>query len=912
MVDAVQHLNPYRETALEYKKAGWHGALPIPHKQKNPPPTGFTGHRAPYPDVNKINEWRKSNKRQNICVRLAGVDEEHEIVGIDVDHYQSGDKRKRGGDQLKDLENRFGVLPATWISSSRTDGISGIRYYRVPRGMAFRGQVAKDIECISKGYRFAVVYPSIHPSGETYWWFPLGVVPNGDGRLVWDAVLPDARSLPVLPEPWLEYLTQNKMRANNDDRIDMDSTPQEIYQWCDDTFYGEDDTPMCRLYTDKLKKHRKSIVDESTLHDKITNGHWNLIRLAAEGHVGWNTAINEFEQICLDKAIDAVKRGRDEIISEIWRSRVNALRKVKAQCDEQVKIGAAPILSRCDEPGGVCYTGVNTEFGDSNDGDNPPPDDPLDDIPRGPIKPVDEFLMNDDGNAAHLVNMFSSLKDGTAFKFVEGYGWIVWHKGKGEDQPRWELDSEGDQEMRQMFQRIRDDQTNYAEDALKVAWLDLQAKFDNQTPGVSKADVEIAKTKYKEWKAFALANGNNRNAENAIKASKSVPGVSISVNKLNQNPRLLGVSNGVVQLGIDDVQLRPAEPRDLITLNTHVPYLDKPSALASSTWEKYLDTFIPDLEHRRNIQIILGYTLIGGNSEKRIIILKGKSDTGKSTMLSAIQSALGDYAAPINESMFQAGHFNEVLSNALDKRVVVCSEFDATTKLSGSVVKRLTGGDTQTFPIKHSNAVKEGEVQFVTIIATNNTPDITPADKALQNRLLVIPFEVMPQNIDRSLTTVVIQTCSTAVLWWLIEGYKQYSIQGQLPTSKLIEDTTIEFMSDLDHVAMFLNEAVVKHDRFGRNIDWRLEAEWCEKRDNVFKHYKNWCDINQISEREQLSPHLLTRRLKAMGVVDSGNVNVSVNGVIGKYWYGVKIKKLRRGGNVFPIRTQSEDEEPKV
>jgi len=160
-------LNPYRDTALEYRKAGFFGPLPIPYKKKDPVPTDYNKRVSKYPTLEKIEEWRSLGQR-NICVRLAGVDKEHELMGIDVDDYLKGAKKKDGWDQFLRLENRLGKLPDTWISSARTDGKSGIRYFRVPRGLAFRGKVDKDIEVIRKGHRYAMVWPSIHPDGGTY------------------------------------------------------------------------------------------------------------------------------------------------------------------------------------------------------------------------------------------------------------------------------------------------------------------------------------------------------------------------------------------------------------------------------------------------------------------------------------------------------------------------------------------------------------------------------------------------------------------------------------------------------------------------------------------------------------------------------------------------------------------------
>jgi len=117
MTMTASHINPFRDTVNIYRQNWWRGAIPLPYKAKHPPPTGYTGHAALYPEAAQIDEWREDGKRHNIGIRLAGVDKDHELIGIDVDHYQSGDKEKHGGDQLEALEKRLGSLPATWISS---------------------------------------------------------------------------------------------------------------------------------------------------------------------------------------------------------------------------------------------------------------------------------------------------------------------------------------------------------------------------------------------------------------------------------------------------------------------------------------------------------------------------------------------------------------------------------------------------------------------------------------------------------------------------------------------------------------------------------------------------------------------------------------------------------------------------
>lgn len=913
MADAVRYMNPFKQTQLDYRKAGWFGVMPLPYKQKHPPPTGYTGHRAEYPDPEKIKEWCEDGIKHNIGLRLAGVDKEkkYEIIGIDVDHYAKGNKNKKGGDQLQVLQARLGLLPNTWTSSSRTDGISGIRYYKVPRGLAFRGQIDKDIECISKGYRFAVVWPSVHPEGGTYWWFPPGVLPDSDGRTVWQGDLPKATELPILPDEWLDYLTQNRMKVNVDERIDMDSSVDEVYEWAYGLFHGDPESDhICRLYKGKIKKQIEDIKNEATSHDKIVKAHYNLLRLAAEGHVGWTQAIHEVEKVWVQDVIERDKRGLEELNSEVWRSRTNALRKIKAQIDERIKIGASPVDSNCEAPGGICEC-IDGD-GDA-DGDDVPPDDPLDDVPRGAVIPVGEYRMNDDGNADHFVDMYSSLKIGPSIRFADGYGWIVWHEGKGNEQPHWQMDREGNQEIRRMWWNVRDRQEQYVE-VLKQDYYTKLDQYDKQQPGVSKSDVEVAKRKYGDWKAFAEKAGNNYTANNAIKATQSRSNVTISVNDLNKNGLLIGVANGVLELSNDDVTLRPAKPDDYITLNTSVAW-ETPSDLAQNLWNNYLETFLPDLELRNITQIVMGHCLIGDNRQKKIIVLKGQPETGKSTMINAIHAALGDYASPINETVFQSSQFSEVLVNVLDKRVVFCSEFDSSIELSASVVKRLTGGDPISQAIKYSNEVREAMPKFTVILGTNNVPKIAGADKALQNRLFVIPFETKPQRIDRDQANVISEVCATAVLRWLVDGYLQYSRTKALPTSKLIEDKTEEFMAELDETATFLQEAVIKHEKIGMRVEWKDEPQWCVKREDLHRHYKTWCEINEIPEKYRLSPHMFTKRIRSLGVPGTdGTKTTTINGVSARWWYGMKIRKLRRAATVFQMprmTVQSDTDEEK-
>lgn len=121
---------PFGRNTRTYRELGWLGTLPLPPNAKEPPPDGFTGHGAPYPNDVDVRRWRRERANGNIALRLAEVPREWlngnlafayagnnvdgwELIGIDVDDY--GDKH--GAQQLADMEAELGALPDTIVSS---------------------------------------------------------------------------------------------------------------------------------------------------------------------------------------------------------------------------------------------------------------------------------------------------------------------------------------------------------------------------------------------------------------------------------------------------------------------------------------------------------------------------------------------------------------------------------------------------------------------------------------------------------------------------------------------------------------------------------------------------------------------------------------------------------------------------
>ncbi|MFY1656899.1 bifunctional DNA primase/polymerase [Micromonospora sp. WMMD1274] len=187
---------PYAAAAPAYRAAGWAGTLHLPAGQKWPPPPGWTGRGAPYPDDADVDRWCRHYPAANIALRLPPT-----VLGIDVDCWDG----KPGAASFASLSAECGPLPPTWATTSRGDG-SGIRLYRVPAGVRWQERRAgPGIELLHSGHRYAVVWPSMHPEGRRYRWIGPDVLPA-------DRV-PHVAELPALPASWGRRLSEVPVRA---------------------------------------------------------------------------------------------------------------------------------------------------------------------------------------------------------------------------------------------------------------------------------------------------------------------------------------------------------------------------------------------------------------------------------------------------------------------------------------------------------------------------------------------------------------------------------------------------------------------------------------------------------------------------------------------------------------------------
>jgi hypothetical protein len=267
-----------RIAVAKYREKGWN-VFPLPLAEKEPPPKGVTGKTARPITEDDYRAWR--HQWRNMAIVLPDG-----VVGLDVDVY------KNGGRQLPD------DLPFTVRTTSRTDG-SGIYLYRVPPGMKFVGDLPDGLgETIQPHHRYAIVAPSLHPSGRVYRWL------DDDDN---EVGIPDVDDLPDLPDAWVKRLQQpaRKHGSKSSGQRTGKGFEGDVDAWLDNLPPG----PMSTKVRATLRRTVRSLRRHSHVcrYDVMVGGTKALVQLGALRQRGVGQALDDL----IDEYIAALEGEPD-------------------------------------------------------------------------------------------------------------------------------------------------------------------------------------------------------------------------------------------------------------------------------------------------------------------------------------------------------------------------------------------------------------------------------------------------------------------------------------------------------------------------------------------------------------------------------------------------------------------------
>lgn len=375
--------------------------------------------------------------------------------------------------------------------------------------------------------------------------------------------------------------------------------------------------------------------------------------------------------------------------------------------------------------------------------------------------------MSDLGNARRLY-----AHAGDALKFIPDLGrkgqWIAYDGKRG----HW-VPSEDSSAPRRKWHEVTEE--------MKESAAALAASAD--TDDAKKAAAALGK--------FALQSQSGRAINSAVDIASTLDSFRIDAAELDAAPHLLQCANGVVNL--DTGELMPSNSAFLHTRSTGVPYV---KGARSPLLEGFFNRmFGGDTAKVEWYRALVKASLYGSNMSRLVVVLQGKSNSGKSTSSALKARSFGGYQSPFSMSILR-GTYDEKprpdLVRVLNHRVITTEEVSLTGELHADQIKRLASGDGQ-ISVRTLNT---GEVvvkpQFTPWLMVNDVPAIAGADPATINRLRIVTTsdagftgkDVIPLDAPE---------VHEAFLAWIIEGAEtDFTDRADIPESALADQKSAE------------------------------------------------------------------------------------------------------------------------
>jgi putative DNA primase/helicase len=299
-----------------------------------------------------------------------------------------------------------------------------------------------------------------------------------------------------------------------------------------------------------------------------------------------------------------------------------------------------------------------------------------------------------------------------------------------------------------------------------------------------------------------------------IKLAETEAPVVASAEKLDADPLLLGVTNGVIDLRA--VTWREARRDDYVTKAAGVTFN---ADAKCPNWLAFLDIIFPVTEERSQseqkkliayLQRVTGYLLTGLTVEEVMFVLWGKGNNGKSTFRETVFAMMGDYAVGSDAGLLlvnkNTGGATPDLARLHGRRLVTINETPQHSHLNETRVKFITGHDIITARNLYQEPFDFAPTHK-TFLTTNNKPVVRDTDEGIWRRLHLVPFTTtIPENQrDRHFRAKKLLPEMSGILNWALEGLRSYHRDGLAPP-KEVTAATQEYREDMDIVGRWIEE----------------------------------------------------------------------------------------------------------
>ena len=235
------------------------------------------------------------------------------------------------------------------------------------------------------------------------------------------------------------------------------------------------------------------------------------------------------------------------------------------------------------------------------------------------------------------------------------------------------------------------------------------------------------------------------------------------LDRINSNPYLLGVMNGVLELrhydndnmtGTPRVHFRDGRPDDNISFQMgrcdpdldpicYVPY--DPNLPEQKALQEFFARIYPNPVLREYVLTLLSSCLEGKNAEQKFYVMQGPGSNGKSMIEILMEVTFGDYGTSMSTTVMtrkrpDSGAANPDIITVKNKRYIHTGEPDDNEKINTAIMKQYSGGDR----VQARGLFSEQEKLVICgkiFMSCNDLPPVTKMDGGTWRRIRVIPHE---------------------------------------------------------------------------------------------------------------------------------------------------------------------------
>jgi len=303
------------------------------------------------------------------------------------------------------------------------------------------------------------------------------------------------------------------------------------------------------------------------------------------------------------------------------------------------------------------------------------------------------------------------------------------------------------------------------------------------------------------------------------------------INMFNRNDDIIVFKNGTFQCDNKGIQQVEDNPEYHSTIE--IPYHYDPDVRCDN-WIKNLDRILPDKDDQGILQELFGYLLVPNNKAKKIFVLYGPGNTGKTLILRVLQELLGID----NICTKDLGQLNERFQSTalVGKTANLIDDQDFLYMKSSGIIKSITGGGLIGGEIKGGDHITFENYARI-VYTCNRIPQSSDKGDAWVDRHLIIPFVVIIPE-EEKIPEIAEYFDYTGIVNWAVEGLiRLRNRKWRFKLSKNIGDAREEYKKCNDPFIKFLDECCI------------LGEEHEEPYQSLFEAYKQYTDSRQSNSK---------------------------------------------------------------